>query len=145
MSGIVDTNILLYAANSGAAEHQSARHFLSDCGLHAGLWFLTEGICYEFLRVTTHPRVFPSPLTAREAMRFLDVLLSSDRFDVLAAGHAHWICLRRLLKRTPQPAGNLFFDLRTVALMHEHAIRRIYTADTDFLQFEGIEVVNPLN
>ena len=144
MSGVIDTNILLHAANSAAVEHRSARRFLSECGLHAGLWFLTEGICYEFLRVATHPRVFPSPLTAREAMRFLDVLLDSDRFDVLAADHAHWTCLRRLLARMPPPSGNLFFDLRTVALMHEHAVRRIYTADTDFLQFEGIEVVNPL-
>ncbi len=144
MSGVIDTNLLLYAANSGAAEHPSARRFLSDCGLSAGLWFLTEGICYEFLRVATHPRVFPKPLTAREALRFLEVLLNSGRFDVLAAGQAHWDCLRRLLARSPQLSGNLFFDLRTVALMHEHAVRRIYTADTDFLQFDGIEVVNPL-
>ena len=63
---------------------------------------------------------------------------------MLAAGRTHWTCLRRLLKRAPQPSGNIFFDLRTVALMHEHAVRRIYTTDTDFLQFEEIEVVNPL-
>lgn len=144
MSGVIDTNILLYAANSGAREHRSARRFLSDCGLHAGLWFLTEGICYEFLRVATHPRVFPVPLSADEAMQFLDVLLKSDRFNVLTAGTKHWFCLRRLLVRAPQPSGNLFFDLRTVALMHEHAVSRIYTADTDFLQFTGIEVINPL-
>lgn len=145
MSGVIDTNILLYAANSSADEHLSASRFLSECGLHAGLWFLTEGICYEFLRVATHPRVFPVPLTAREAMRFLDVLLNSERFDVLAAGRAHWACLRSLLAHTPQPSGNIFFDLRTVALMTEHAVRRIYTADTDFFQFKEIEVVNPLN
>ncbi len=145
MSGVVDTNILLYAANSSAVEHKGARRFLSECGQQAGLWFLTEGICYEFLRVATHPRVFPSPMTAREAMRFLDVLLTSGRFNVLTAGDGHWGCLRHLLAaRTPQPSGNLFFDIRTVALMHEHAVRRIYTADTDFLQFSGIEVVNPL-
>jgi len=28
--------------------------------------------------------------------------------------------------------------------MREHGVGRIYTTDTDFLQFEGIEVVNPL-
>jgi uncharacterized protein len=144
MSGVIDTNILLYAANSGAREHRAAKRFLSDCGLHAGLWFLTEGICYEFLRVATHPRVFPLPMTASEAMHFLDVLLNSERFDVLSAGRTHWPCLRRLLARAPQPSGNIFFDLRTVALMQEHAVRRIYTADTDFLQFKQIEVVNPL-
>jgi predicted nucleic acid-binding protein len=84
------------------------------------------------------------PMPASEAMRFLDVLLNSGRFDVLSAGRNHWKCLRHLLARSPEPSGNLFFDLRTVALMHEHAVRRIYTADTDFLQFEQIDVVNPL-
>jgi predicted nucleic acid-binding protein len=28
--------------------------------------------------------------------------------------------------------------------MREHGIKRIYTTDTDFLQFGDIEVVNPL-
>jgi predicted nucleic acid-binding protein len=28
--------------------------------------------------------------------------------------------------------------------MKEHGIRKIYTTDTDFLQFSGIEVINPL-
>jgi len=27
--------------------------------------------------------------------------------------------------------------------MREHGVARIYTADTDLLQFSGIEVVNP--
>ncbi|MDD4019932.1 MAG: PIN domain-containing protein [Kiritimatiellae bacterium] len=144
MSGVIDTNILLYAVNVSAAEHKAAKSFLSSCGSQAGLWFLTEGICYEFLRVATHPRVFPSPMKACEAMRFLDVLLKSRRFDVLTAGNGHWVCLRRLLDRKPQPSGNIFFDIRTVALMHEHAVRKIYTADTDFLQFADIDVVNPL-
>lgn len=144
MSGVIDTNLLLYAANRSAVEHRAARQYLSDCGSQAGLWFLTEGICYEFLRVSTHARVFPAPLTTAQAMRFLDVLLESTRFDVLTAGRHHWKYLRSLLDRTPAPGGNLFFDIRTVALMHEHAVRRIYTADTDFLQFEGIEVINPL-
>ncbi len=42
------------------------------------------------------------------------------------------------------PAGNLFFDIQTAVLMREHGIKRIYTTDTDFLQFSEIEVVNPL-
>ncbi len=144
MSGIIDTNILLYAANSDAPEHVRARKFLTACGREAGLFFLTVGICYEFLRVSTHPRVFPSPLTAHEAMEFLDGLLKTSRFEVLSAGPDHWNHLRDVLKTTTHPSGNLFFDIHTVALMHENTVRRIYTADVDFLQFPGIEVVNPL-
>jgi predicted nucleic acid-binding protein len=28
--------------------------------------------------------------------------------------------------------------------MREHGVREIYTTDTDFLQFSGIKVINPL-
>jgi len=144
MSGMVDTNLLLYAANAAAPEHVDARRFLNGCVQPAGLWFLSEGICYEFLRVATHPGVFPRPLSAQEALSFLEVLMASGRFQILSAGRGHWMELRRLLQASSRAAGNLFFDIRTVALMREHAVRRIYTADTDFLQFGGIEVINPL-
>lgn len=33
---------------------------------------------------------------------------------------------------------------RTTFVLREHGVRRIDTADTDFLQFQEIEVVNPL-
>ena len=33
-----------------------------------GQWFLTAEICYEFLRVATHHRVFSAPLKATQAL-----------------------------------------------------------------------------
>jgi uncharacterized protein len=144
MSGLIDTNILLYAVNGDAPEHDPARSFLQKAIAAPGLWYLTEGICYEFLRVSTHARVFPQPLEATEAMTFLDSLIGTDRFEVLSAGADHWRWLREVIAQTGNPAGNLFFDIRTVALMREHGVREIYTADTDFLQFKEIAVKNPL-
>jgi len=66
------------------------------------------------------------------------------KFEVLSAGPEHWHWLREVIAKTARPAGNLFFDIRTVALMREHGIKEIFSADTDFLQFEGIAVTNPL-
>lgn len=40
-----------------------------------------------------------------------------------------------------QRCGSCF---RTVALMREHGIRAIHTADADFHRFKEITVVNPL-
>jgi predicted nucleic acid-binding protein len=34
--------------------------------------------------------------------------------------------------------------VRTAALMREHNIHEIYTAETDFLQFAEIKAINPL-
>lgn len=144
MPGVVDTNVLLYGANTDAAEHARARRFLLDVGRTADAWYLTEGIAYEFLRVATHARVFPSPLSWRDALGFLQPLLAADNVRVLQSTDRHWTVLEDALRPLTHPAGNLFFDVRTVVLMREHGVRRIYTTDTDFLQFDDIDVVNPL-
>jgi toxin-antitoxin system PIN domain toxin len=144
VSGIIDTNVLLYAANSEADEHEPAVQFISDAARSPDQWYLTEGILYEFLRVSTHPRVFERPLSWSEAVSFLSAFVASDRFRVITAGSSHWPLLKDVLAELTHPAGNLFFDIRTAVLMREHGIRRIYTTDTDFLQFSGLETINPL-
>ncbi len=144
MAGVIDTNILLYAANRNAEEHGPAVAFLNEVGTGPEPWYLTEGILYEFLRVTTHPKVFDRPLIWSEAMRFLAPFLRSPNFQILQAGEKHWDLLRHVLSEVSHPAGNLFFDIRTVVLMRENGVREIYSADTDFLQFSDLRVINPL-
>ena len=144
MAGVIDTNILLYAANKDAEEHSMAASFLREAAGSSRIWFLTEGILYEFLRVSTHSKVFEKPLTWKEALRFIKPFLLSPQFQILIAGEDHWAILEKILGEMPRPSGNLFFDIRTAALMHEHGVREIYTTDTDFLQFRDIKVINPL-
>jgi toxin-antitoxin system PIN domain toxin len=134
----------LYGANRDAPEHPAAREFLAAVGTRRNAWYVSEGILYEFLRVATHPKVFPEPLTWREAMTFLIPFVEADNVRILGAEERHWMILPDVLATLTHPSGNLFFDVRTVVLMREHGVRRIYTTDTDFLQFSGIEVVNPL-
>ena len=145
MAGIIDTNILLYAANADAEEHKVASDFLRRAGRSADQWYLTEGILYEFFRVSTHPKVFEKPLSWKEAIQFLTPFIVSTNFRILTAEDGHWTLLEEVLGGLIHPAGNLFFDIRTVVLMYEHGIREIYTTDTDFLQFSGIKVINPLS
>jgi toxin-antitoxin system PIN domain toxin len=144
MAGLIDTNILLYAANQDAAEYAAARQFLQQAGQSADQWYLTDGILYEFLRVATHPKVFAQPLTWQEALGFLRPLAGHPRFRLLTAGDQHFVLLEETLAALTHPAGNLFFDVRSAVLLREHGIRTIYTTDSDFLQFPGLEVVNPL-
>ena len=144
MAGIIDTNILLYGANSDAEEHGRARSFLQTVGNAPEQWYITEGILYEFLRVSTHPRVFDRPLVWREAVQFIASFWGASNVSVLTAGESHFEILTRELATLTRPSGNLFFDVRTVVLMKEYGVREIYTTDTDFLQFSGIKVIDPL-
>ncbi|MBI5507619.1 MAG: PIN domain-containing protein [Deltaproteobacteria bacterium] len=144
MAGVIDTNIFLYGANADAREHRRARAFLQAALESPDRWYTTEGIVYEFLRAATHPKVFDRPLQWDEAFGFLSVFLGAPNVSVLSAGETHWELLDAQLRDLNQPGGNLFFDVRTAVLMKEHGVREIYTADTDFLQFADVRVVNPL-
>jgi toxin-antitoxin system PIN domain toxin len=141
---VVDTNILVYAANRLAPEHEPSRAFLDHLRSQPTAWFLTWGIAFEFLRVATHPRVFVTPWTAEGAWRYLDMLLAAPGARMLVPTHEHARVVSTVIANTPTLAGNLFHDAETVALMLANGIRRIATRDTDFHRFRDIEVVDPL-
>ena len=77
MSGVIDTNILIYAVNRDADEHPAAREFVLSALTSADSWYLTEGIVYEFLRVSTHHKVFARPLSLRQATEWMSSLMRS--------------------------------------------------------------------
>lgn len=141
---MVDTNVLIYAADRSSAEHVRCRSLLAQWRERAEPWYLTWGIVYEFLRVSTHPRVFRRPWAAVEAWRFVGALLASPALDLLVEGERHESILAGLIAEVPQLVGNLLHDAHTAALMREHGVRTIYTRDTDFHRFPGIEVRDPL-
>lgn len=141
---VVDTNLLLYAVNPDAPEHGIA-HALVDQWRHEERpWFVTWGILYEFLRVSTHPRVFAQPMDLHRAHDWVAALLASRSVSVLTPGSRHLAVLEELAARHPRVRGNLVHDLHTVVLMREHGVTEIRTADTDFHQFTFLDVVNPL-
>jgi uncharacterized protein len=141
---VVDTNILLYAADRAAAEHAVCQAKLDGWRAQAPAWHLTWGIVYEFLRVATHPRVWRRPWTVDQAWQFIDGLLVSPGLTVLSETERHPAVTRGVLAEVPAIAGNFVFDTHTATLMREHGIRRIYTRDTGFHRFPFIEVIDPL-
>jgi hypothetical protein len=141
---VVDTNVLVYAADRSSPEHGRCRSLLEGCRERVEPWYLTWSIVYEFLRVSTHPRVFRRPWTPAEAWRFVAALLASPALDLLVEGDRHATILAELIGEVPQLAGNLLHDAHTAALMREHGVRAIYTRDTDYHRFPGVEVRDPL-
>src|SRR3990172_4011806 len=132
---VVDTNVLVYAADVRAAEHARCRALVEEWRRRSGAWYLTWGICYEFLRVVTHPRVFRHPWPMGEARRFLGALQESPGLGMLLPTERHGRVLSEVIEAVPQLSGNLVHDAATAVLMREHGIRRICTRDTDFHRF----------
>ncbi|MDX2261397.1 MAG: TA system VapC family ribonuclease toxin [Gemmatimonadales bacterium] len=141
---VVDTNVLVYAADVRAPEHQRCRALLERWRAQRGAWYLTWGNCYEFLRVVTHPRVLRQPWSAQEAGAFLAAVLRAPALSMLVPTERHEGVLAEVMAEVPMIAGNLWHDAETAVLMREHGIRRICTRDTDFARFPFLEIVDPL-
>jgi hypothetical protein len=141
---VVDTNVLVYAADESAPEHARCRALIDLWRRRNGAWYLTWGICYEFLRVVTHPRVLRQPWTIDQAVRFLEALQASPGLDLLVPTDRHARVLAEVVTEVPGLAGNIVHDTQTAVLMREHGIRRICTRDTDFHRFPFLEPVDPL-
>jgi len=68
---VVDTNVLVYAADVDSSFHDRCRAWLEQYRGRADAWYTTWAILYEFLRVTTHPRVMRRPWSAPAAWGFV--------------------------------------------------------------------------
>jgi hypothetical protein len=138
---VVDTNILVYAADADSPYHADSRAWLERQRARPDAWFTTWAILYEFMRVTTHPRVMRRPWSTRAAWGFVSALLAAPGLGLLVPTQRHAGVASQVIAELPHLAGNLLHDAHTAILMREHGIRRICTRDTDFHRFPFLEVV----
>ena len=141
---VVDINVLVYAADEDSPLHTACRDWLERQRAAADAWYASWPIFYEFLRVTTHPRVMRRPWNLSEAWQFVTALIASPGLDILVPTPRHAEVAGQVVAELPHLAGNLLHDAHTAILMREHGIRRICTRDSDFHRFTFLEVVDPL-
>ena len=141
---VVDTNILVPAAIRETPKHARAEQALTEWRASVEPWGTTWSVIYEFMRVVTHLAVFSHPLTFAEAWSFIESLRASPSFGILVETPSHAEVVRELTREYPRMAGNPMHDLHIAALMREHGVVEIRTADIGFHQFKFLRVVNPL-
>jgi hypothetical protein len=141
---LVDTNVLVYAADRSSPEHVRCRELLDRWRRDPIPWYLTWPIVYEFLRVSTHPRVFRTPMSVADGWGFIRATLASPSLTVLVPGARHADLAGQTFRDIPALRGNLLHDAHTAILMREHGIRTIVTRATDFHRFPFLEPVDPL-
>lgn len=133
---IVDGNVLLYAVDTTAPEHDRSRNWL-DASLAGretvGLPWIS---LLAFLRVGTHPRLMDHPLTAEEATTQVRLWLAEPAALVTEPTSRHVDVVAGLL-RSAGRAGPLVMDAHLAALAVEHDAT-VVSFDRDFARFEGV-------
>ncbi len=141
---LFDTNVLVYAVDANFIHRTQCSRYIERFANGPETGYLTWSICYEFLRVATHLNVLETPLTSREAWGFLEELISTFGFHVLAETERHRGLLAQTLTELPTVSANQMHDLHTAVMMREHNISQICTRDGGFRRFPFLEVIDPL-
>lgn len=139
---IIDANILLYAVDSTSPLHERAASWLTTALNGDARVGLPWQSLAAFLRISTHPRISSSPLTAGEAQKHVDAWLSAGPTWVPPATERTMALYRNLALRYGI-TGNLVPDAHLAALGLELGVE-VVSADTDFARFTEVRWVNPL-
>jgi uncharacterized protein len=142
LSVTVDANVLLYASNSDDPSHRDARELLERLASGPGLLYLFWPTIMGFLRIATHPAIFPDPLSPARAIATVAKLIERPNVRTEAEGAGFWETYRRVASEDTR--GNHVPDAHLAALMRSHGVSTIYTRDRDFRRYDGVAVRDPL-
>lgn len=139
---ITDANLLLYAYNESAEQHEKAKNWLEESLSTSEIFGLSWQIITAFLRISTNPKSFPLPFTLAEAIEIVDDWFAQPQVKILVPTERHWEIFRQLVNEG-QTSGALMMDAHLAALAIEHGAV-LATTDRDFAKFSKVKTINPL-
>lgn len=133
---IPDVNVLLYARNSLALQHDSARTWVEESLSGAEAVGFATVVLLGFIRISTNARVVEQPLSPRDAVDQVRQWLSAPAARAIHPGTDHFETLGMLLQSSGT-AGNLTTDAHLAALAIEHHATLV-SFDGDFHRFQSL-------
>ncbi|MHB1172715.1 MAG: TA system VapC family ribonuclease toxin [Lacisediminihabitans sp.] len=139
---ILDVNVLLYAIDTRAPQHEACRSWLENALNGTARVGFPWSTILGFLRIATHPRVMTNPLSTEQAWAHVDDWLDTPVAWVPLPTLQHLAVLRRLTTAHTL-SGNLIPDAHLAALALEHGVP-VVSCDTDFARFSEVTWINPV-
>jgi uncharacterized protein len=139
---LVDANLLIYAANTAAPEHDLARSWLDEQLSGTGRVGLPWPSLLAFVRLASNPIVVRRPITPRDAWRQVEEWLACESAWIPTPGRQHAEVVGRFLQHAWM-TSRLVPDAHLAALAVEHGLT-LCSTDGDFARFPGVEWRNPL-
>ena len=130
---LIDANVLLNAVNRRSLDQAVAHRWLDDALSGAEAVAFSWIVLVAFVRISTHPRIFDTPLPVDEALEHVEAWLGAEPATIVAPTPRHFTIWSGLLKQIGT-AGNLTNDAHIVALALEHGAE-VVTFNRDFARF----------
>jgi toxin-antitoxin system PIN domain toxin len=141
---LVDTNVLVYAADMSSSFHEPSRQ-LRDRGFRGEVpLVVTPQVLMEFFAVITSPQRVTTPRSPEEARAEVEKYARANNILKMYPDSTALEQTIDLMQHHPQVARQEIFDLFLVATMMANGVTRIYTYNQQhFTRFAGIEILTP--
>jgi len=139
---LLDANLLLYAANHDAPEHEAARAWLDERLNGTVRVGLPWPSILAFVRIAANPSVLQRAVKPLEAWHQVREWLKCEVAWIPLPGARHPEILEVLLHQRFM-TSRLVPDAHLAALAIEHGLT-LCTTDGDFARFPGLKHENPL-
>ncbi len=136
-----DINLLLYAHNKAAKEHEQAKTWIEKT-LSEDTLCLSWHTIMGFVRISTSPRIFANPFTSSEAISNIKKLVAHVNSVTIMPGQNHFSIFERLVAES-RISGAMLMDAHLAALAIEHGAT-LASNDRDFRLFDGLNLLDPI-
>lgn len=137
-----DINLLLYAYNPHAPQHEAASRWWEATMNGDELIGLPNEVSLGFVRIATNPRLGPAAVPVHRARQVVETWLALPVVRVLAPSADHFGKVMALVTQV-MGSGSLISD----AALASYAIENravLHTNDADFSRFPNLNWRNPL-
>jgi toxin-antitoxin system PIN domain toxin len=139
---ILDVNVVLPSHREDHPDHVPTRAWLDALLAGGGTFGVPWSVWWSFVRLSTHPRVFPDPTPIDDLLAFIEAMRAQPGHIAVDPGPSHVENLRAACERG-EATGDLIPDSVLVALAIEHG-GEIVSYDRDFARFEGVRWSRPV-
>jgi hypothetical protein len=140
---LVDANLLIYAYNKSSDQHQNSKDWLDMVLNGVPKVGLPWNSLLAFARIVTNHRIFETPSSPERAWDQVIKWTQAPAAWIPQETEHHAEIIRKIVQAVSIDANDLP-DVHLAALAVEHGLK-IYSTDSDFLKYPGIELINPLN
>ncbi len=141
----VDASVLAFAANRGTPEHARAAAVIETLMTGDAPWVLPWPAVHEFLGLVTHRLAVARPLRLQDAWGFVEALAASPSLRMVAATDRHRDVVREIVASLGGAGGTLPPGLELAAVLREHGVRELLSADAGMRRFAFLDVRDPLH
>jgi uncharacterized protein len=140
---VPDINLLVYAYNSDAPDHERARTWWETSLSATRPVGLAWAVMLGYLRLMTSRSVLIDPFSPAEAIGHIRSWLERPQVLVLGPGTRHLDLIENLMQAA-RASGRLTTDVHLAALAIEHQAE-LCSNDSDFSRFPGLRWSDPLS